>query len=814
MADIKITLESKQLYPAIVNLKQFSNNTDVLTFEMENYTYETTDLSKLDAYAVCDMVNQEVDEVKLEKQVVEEKLRLKWVVSGYTTQLSGHINYQIVFKDNTQENAKIWYSHQGIIFVNSSINGDEHIAAKYPTILQQWEERMKDVNKYASNAIDLAGDSAIQAQQSANQAEQSAINAANQAADATDSATKAEQMKDYINQLIDYEGVNGIEKEVAAARGGKTTLGTRLDDMDDVDKNHEARIDYIETNGAVAGDTIPVGGIVGYDDDGLIPSGWEEIFTVNKSKYVIATSYQISATSAYFFIEYPEMSGTPVITIRDGLTEVQKPDGTSIAVTGHNFTTVTKSYAILRISYASQTSVPQFVKFAKYLDIVVSVSDEFNGSTRYIKKIEQYASLIGKVFDSLENNSTTDAPSIRATKEALESKANKIAILNKEGTEVVKEIDLGFKMLEEEGNVTKGQLLDKDTKGVLYPETTKERVIGLDKDLSSINKEITDIKNQGVQVADTLPIGSTILWNEEEPPSSDLYEEVDIDVFNPRQLLINNDFQVNQRGQTSYSAVGYGLDMWYLIATEANPISPIEGGGILINKATSNQNIVRQYCDKMGASDIGKQFTLVLNIETDKAFTGVIGLGVQRQNVDVEVGNKIYSYTFTINEDDTKDTRGVDVLILNADNSITNAPQIKIWYADLFEGDIAYPHVKEDKAIALMRCCDIVQVLKIVSWNHIPFTHDQKNAYVKIPYKFPYNIEGATLTHNMNGLTVIGYPNISISSVSQQIINDKNSILELYIVLTDGNIGGNATGGESFYIKDEDIVITLSKEPL
>ena len=67
-----------------------------------------------------------------------------------------------------------------------------------------------------------------------------------------------------------------------------------------------------------------------------------------------------------------------------------------------------------------------------------------------------------------------------------ENKMEKVAVYNDEGTQVVKKIDLGFKMLEEEGNVTKGQLIDRDTMGVLYPETTKERVIGLDEDLDAI----------------------------------------------------------------------------------------------------------------------------------------------------------------------------------------------------------------------------------------------------------------------------------------------------------------------------------------
>ena len=249
MANIKITLDTKQLYPAVVNLKQFSNNTDVLTFEMENYMYETTDLSKLDAYAVCDMVNQEVDEVKLEKQVVENKLRLTWTVTGYTTQLDGHINYQIVFKNVENDKSVIWFSHQGIIFVNSSIDGDGYIAAKYPTILQQWEERMKTTDNNSQSAVDQAQASADTATQKAQEASQSASKAESEATDAEASASKAEKMKEYIDKVINYEGTNAIEKEVVQARGKFDTLGERLDDVGKVtlreDNEQDKRVSII-----------------------------------------------------------------------------------------------------------------------------------------------------------------------------------------------------------------------------------------------------------------------------------------------------------------------------------------------------------------------------------------------------------------------------------------------------------------------------------------------------------------------------------------------------------------------------------------
>lgn len=143
--DIKLTLESKQLYPAVVNLRQFSNSTDILKFEMSDYMYETTDLSKLYCYAVCDM-GGEIDEVKLETEVVESKLKITWKVTGYTTQQDGHINYQIVFKNLDEEQTVLWFSYQGIVFVNSSIDADGYIAANYPSILQQWEKRMNDAD--------------------------------------------------------------------------------------------------------------------------------------------------------------------------------------------------------------------------------------------------------------------------------------------------------------------------------------------------------------------------------------------------------------------------------------------------------------------------------------------------------------------------------------------------------------------------------------------------------------------------------------------------------------------------------------------
>ena len=689
MADIKVTLETKQLYPAVVNLKQFSNNTDTLTFELENYMYETTDLSKLDAYAVCDMVNQEVDEVKLEKQVVENKLRLTWTVTGYTTQLDGHINYQIVFKNIENDKSVIWFSHQGIIFVNSSIDGDGYIAAKYPTILQQWEQRMKTTDANATSAVDQAQESADLATQKANETSQSAAKAESEATDAEANATKVEEIRDYINQLVNYEGTNFIEKEVVQARGGYDTLGNRLDDM--------IKGYVVETgnsyDGLASDGGIVVNKIKGAYTSGVpdptpdhpvepkffnakhITSHGRQLFDVNK--FVTNTVNGITLTAigdgtlrlsgtatsdasfsvdlthketvelykagslylkgtamienAYFTVYLMKSRGETVSELRSDSTinidqSILDVESSFVRFYIWIKTGITVNHIIKPMLYQDGTGEFETFKYDdvetdiilralpngvydEYIDgnivrrvgvmILDGSSDELwskpttpamgSGYSRFLsdslKKlykaplstnissqniisnrlnvlgasdsedykssdciVMQYTDDVLRVVleDSITSGtlegfktwlssnpitvyyelatptieeykiptigsyypfthvqhdseveaseiewhilSTSSSRDIEAIYAALENKMDKVAVFSDDGEEIVKKIDLGFKMLEEEGNVTKGQLLDRDTKGVLYPETTMERVIGLN---DALNNKIT-----------------------------------------------------------------------------------------------------------------------------------------------------------------------------------------------------------------------------------------------------------------------------------------------------------------------------------
>ncbi len=175
------------------------------------------------------------------------------------------------------------------------------------------------------------------------------------------------------------------------------------------------------------------------------------------------------------------------------------------------------------------------------------------------------------------------------------------------------------------------------------------------------------------------------------------------EAFGIRQLLVNPDFKVNQRGKSEYTGQGvYSLDMWQIHAVNGNTISQLESGyGVLINKTKKNQTVLRQYHQYATREDIGKQFTCCYDFESDVAFTNEIGFGKQRVSLQVEQGRKRYSHTFTLNESDFEDN---DVLCFLVFNNTQDNVQLKVYNADLFEGDVAYPHVKNKYVYDLIEC--------------------------------------------------------------------------------------------------------------
>lgn len=143
-----------------------------------------------------------------------------------------------------------------------------------------------------------------------------------------------------------------------------------------------------------------------------------------------------------------------------------------------------------------------------------------------------------------------------------------------------------------------------------------------------------------------------------------------------RNLLINGDFQVNQRGQSSYTCDGtkrvYGVDMWSF--SKSNTFMKVTENGIKTNAPIS------QMFNKLKS---GVKYTVVCSIDNVIHTKSIVG-----GTYDTGASQTIMYLTFN----------DVERILITPNGTQT------INYVDLFEGEVVYKHQKEDYSIALLRC--------------------------------------------------------------------------------------------------------------
>lgn len=162
-----------------------------------------------------------------------------------------------------------------------------------------------------------------------------------------------------------------------------------------------------------------------------------------------------------------------------------------------------------------------------------------------------------------------------------------------------------------------------------------------------------------------------------------------LDNLQPKQLLINNDFQINQRGQSEYVSNGYSLDMWYFRNyNQSNTKLEPTSNGIRVTNNGNGEIAVYQYvyAEKQIVTLVAKVNGEIYSISglptgTGETPTIVVEEGKIELNVRYYDADKRYR-----------------VYAMVGVNQIAD-----IEYIDLFEGDIVYKHVKEDETTALMR---------------------------------------------------------------------------------------------------------------
>ena len=166
-----------------------------------------------------------------------------------------------------------------------------------------------------------------------------------------------------------------------------------------------------------------------------------------------------------------------------------------------------------------------------------------------------------------------------------------------------------------------------------------------------------------------------------------------------KNLLINGDFQCNQRGNKTYAASGdvmYTVDMWRAYGITVKVLNE----GVTLT-GTGGIGYFTQFI-QLGEL---KTTTYTISAMVDgKVCTFTVTPGGASKEKDFGKF-KISALTTSTWDNDLGDYNNkLKVSIHTVDkNSIT------VKYVDVFEGVVAYPHVKEDPATALVRCRRYIQ---------------------------------------------------------------------------------------------------------
>lgn len=192
------------------------------------------------------------------------------------------------------------------------------------------------------------------------------------------------------------------------------------------------------------------------------------------------------------------------------------------------------------------------------------------------------------------------------------------------------------------------------------------------------------------------------------------------DAQNGRNLLINGDFLCNQRGNTTYTAdsnttptVKYSLDMWRIHNIKLTVLT--DGGINVVGRSSTATGYLTQF---VKVRNLAEKYTISAMIDNKVCtFTTALTSTAAEKEYDKFKISALY----------LADSKQIKVNICPIK---TNS--IKIVYIDLFEGDIAYPHVVEDTVVAMARCKQYIQNINTIcpiTYSY-PSSDGSKKSYV------------------------------------------------------------------------------------
>lgn len=228
--------------------------------------------------------------------------------------------------------------------------------------------------------------------------------------------------------------------------------------------------------------------------------------------------------------------------------------------------------------------------------------------------------------------------------------------------------------------------------------------------------------------------------------------------FYKQNLIINGDFNCNQRGSKSYDrtdAVGYTLDMWrgYKVIVDV-----LNEGIKLTGTSATEQGFLTQFIQ------LGKLKTTTYTISAmvdDKicTFTVTPGGTAKEKNFGKFKISALTTSTWDNDLGDYNNKLKVNICPIGT-SSIT------IKYVDVFESTVAFPHVKEDPATALMRCRRYIQKNGCI----VPIMYSTTSSG-KTQYEIWINYEGMLKKPNLTSASWV-YKNSSGANVNGGEVTD------------------------------------------
>ena len=247
-----------------------------------------------------------------------------------------------------------------------------------------------------------------------------------------------------------------------------------------------------------------------------------------------------------------------------------------------------------------------------------------------------------------------------------------------------------------------------------------------------------------------------------------------LDNLQPKQLLINPDFQVWQRGEnlsiTDLSGSGgvyYHVDMWCTYNNDNSfKISKVENGTKVI--CTGRHTIMQRFDSPL---KVGEKYILLAKVEGEIIKLNIIGGTYSSPNAEDPKTSLFYRKISSGKEE-------IGIYLKENFNGI-------IEYVDLWEGDIVYPHVKNKYAYDLMECQHKIFVITNITGM---VNGSAKNLYTAIQQNLDNN---PNVVVESGEVYIDGFFNSHVTNiVSQNWV--KNGSIELVIKFQDATENGKA----------------------